>query len=151
MTKSSFGTKIAALFLIVVGLAVTAVIVVLREDNPFSQVSISQLTLPSRRGNTVQHLRVVLAALQEYQLNHGRLPESLEELEISPDELEDGTGRWFVYASTKTVQEDFPFQDVSPVVSMSRATGHFLFDPEKWRYAIVQSGTGELSIRGWSE
>jgi hypothetical protein len=106
---------------------------------------------PSRRRETVQHLRVIRAALQRYQDTRGQLPANLDDLGISPELLRDGAGHKFVYTNRHFDKGYAPGQSEALLVTLQTPVGHFPIVSKKWWYAILQPATNELYIRSWSD
>ena len=107
--------------------------------------------LPSRRGATVERLRVVRKALESYRAQNGRLPLKLEDLGLGASELVDGAGRPFVYAVRAGDSNSVPTRRERLIVTMSAPTGHLPLVPEKWdgkwAYAVVEDASSNLVIR----
>jgi hypothetical protein len=141
----------ARIFLLCGIIAVSVLVAFLYKGGVFSHLAAGKLSLPSRRGETVQNLRAILSALQQHQIAHGGLPAKLEGMGLAPELLEDGAGRPFVYTNRYIEKGYAKGQGEFLIVAMSKPTGHFPFDPKTWSYAIVQTKTGEFSIRSSSD
>ena len=105
----------------------------------------------SRRGQTVEYLRVVRGALTEYQKTSGSLPTTLDELSLPGGALVDGNGHPFVY-TRRLVTEGFrEGHGHWVVVGMRKPAKHHPF-ADAWWYAIVLPfpGKTELRIQGSS-
>jgi type II secretory pathway pseudopilin PulG len=116
-----------------------------------SQLRTGKLSLPSRRGNTVQNLVAIKRALQQYQADHNALPARIEDLRLSPQLLKDGAGRPFVYTNRYLEAGYAPGQGVFLIIGMTEPIGHFPLDPNKRSFAIIQTKGGEFGIHSSSD
>lgn len=117
---------------------------------------LSQLSCVSRRGATVENLRRVSRALEDFELRHGALPASLEELALPVSDLRDGNGEPFVlyrndYRPRKRHGLDPTWMDwqypQAIVVGMAAPTSHHVLDSENRWYALARGvDDGRLEI-----
>jgi len=102
------------------------------------------------RGTTTSNLKTINKSLREFWIREGKLPESLDQLDITSEALLDGNGRPFMIVHRK-VASDRPGHGHYVIVGMSIPAKKSMLS-EPWWYAIVQDypDSNEIEIRGGS-
>ena len=101
-------------------------------------------------GATTSNLKVISRSLREFWVREGKVPESLGQLDVTPEALLDGNGRPFMLVHRK-VAADRPGHGHYVIVGMSRPAKKSM-SSELWWYAIIQGypDSNEIEIRGGS-
>ncbi|MBN1972701.1 MAG: hypothetical protein JW787_03625 [Sedimentisphaerales bacterium] len=97
------------------------------------------------RGRTVQNLRVLQHALEEYQQKEGKLPQTLDELDLADAAKLDGNGNPFLLVN-RDVADGYPAgRGHFIIVGMSEPATLNQSD-ESWWYAIVIRYPGDNKL-----
>ena len=97
------------------------------------------------RGKTVENLRVVKMAIEDYRRAKGALPDSLAALELPAKFLRDGSGRDFVWSGRVATYGYAPGKGATILVGMSSPVSRLLGNDEWW-YAVIRTSNDEILI-----
>ena len=113
-------------------------------------ITFSCSSMNNPRGRSVKNLRVLKQALEEYQQREGKLPQTLEELDLAEESKVDGNGNPFLLVN-RDVTDGYPYGRGHFIIIGMSEPAKFNPSDESWWYGIILQypGDNKLEIRSY--